>query len=134
MRGATRRRVRPFKHLMPRIDPKQIDALLEGPTATLAAAQPAKHAGAVAAAAMPALRRRARRGDRARHVPQCRRRRSRIDDFAKVDLRIARIVDAELVEGADKLVKLTLDVGEAATAPCSPASRPPTRPRTWSAG
>ena len=36
-----------------------------------------------------------------------------IDDFAKVDLRIARIVDAEHVEGADKLLKLTLDLGEA---------------------
>ena len=35
-----------------------------------------------------------------------------IDDFAKVDLRIARIVNAEHVEGADKLLKLTLDVGE----------------------
>jgi len=36
-----------------------------------------------------------------------------IDDFAKVDLRIARIVAADAVDGADKLVKLTLDVGEA---------------------
>ena len=35
-----------------------------------------------------------------------------IDDFAKIDLRIARIVHAEHVEGADKLLKLTLDVGE----------------------
>ena len=35
-----------------------------------------------------------------------------IDDFTKVDLRIARIVNAEHVEGADKLLKLTLDVGE----------------------
>ena len=35
-----------------------------------------------------------------------------IDDFAKIDLRIARIVNAEQVEGAAKLVKLTLDVGE----------------------
>jgi len=35
-----------------------------------------------------------------------------IDDFAKVDLRIARIVNAEQVEGAAKLVKLTLDIGE----------------------
>ena len=34
-----------------------------------------------------------------------------IDDFAKIDLRIARIVKAEHVEGADKLLKLTLDVG-----------------------
>jgi methionyl-tRNA synthetase len=34
-----------------------------------------------------------------------------IDDFAKVDLRIARIARAEHVEGADKLIKLTLDLG-----------------------
>jgi methionyl-tRNA synthetase len=35
-----------------------------------------------------------------------------IDDFTQVDLRIARIEQAEHVEGADKLLKLTLDVGE----------------------
>lgn len=34
-----------------------------------------------------------------------------IDDFAKVDLRIARVIDAKAVEGADKLVQLTLDIG-----------------------
>jgi methionyl-tRNA synthetase len=33
------------------------------------------------------------------------------DDFAKLDLRIARIVKAEHVEGADKLLQLTLDIG-----------------------
>ncbi|AGX87712.1 methionine--tRNA ligase [Candidatus Symbiobacter mobilis] len=36
----------------------------------------------------------------------------RIDDFAKIDLRIARIVDCQRVEGATKLLQLTLDVGE----------------------
>jgi methionyl-tRNA synthetase len=35
-----------------------------------------------------------------------------IDDFNKLDLRVARIARAEQVEGADKLVKLTLDTGE----------------------
>jgi methionyl-tRNA synthetase len=35
-----------------------------------------------------------------------------IDDFARIDLRIARVVNAEHVEGAAKLLKLTLDVGE----------------------
>ena len=35
-----------------------------------------------------------------------------IEDFAKIDLRIARIVNAEAVTGADKLLKLTLDVGD----------------------
>jgi methionyl-tRNA synthetase len=34
-----------------------------------------------------------------------------IDDFNKLDLRVARIAKAELVEGADKLLKLTLDLG-----------------------
>jgi methionyl-tRNA synthetase len=34
-----------------------------------------------------------------------------IDDFNKLDLRVARIVKAEHVEGADKLLKLTLDLG-----------------------
>ena len=34
-----------------------------------------------------------------------------IDDFTKIDLRVARIVNAEQVEGADKLLKLTLDIG-----------------------
>jgi methionine--tRNA ligase beta chain len=35
-----------------------------------------------------------------------------IDEFSKVDLRVARIVNAEHVEGAEKLLKLTLDIGE----------------------
>jgi methionyl-tRNA synthetase len=35
-----------------------------------------------------------------------------IDDFTKIDLRIAKIVNAEHVEGAEKLLKLTLDIGE----------------------
>ena len=35
-----------------------------------------------------------------------------IDDFMKVDLRIARIDSAELVEGADKLLRLGVDLGE----------------------
>ncbi|MGD9842871.1 MAG: methionine--tRNA ligase subunit beta, partial [Steroidobacteraceae bacterium] len=34
-----------------------------------------------------------------------------IDDFAKLDLRIAKITNAELVDGADKLLKLTVDLG-----------------------
>ena len=34
-----------------------------------------------------------------------------IDDFSRIDLRVARIIEAEQVEGADKLLKLTLDVG-----------------------
>jgi methionyl-tRNA synthetase len=38
-----------------------------------------------------------------------------IDDFGKIDLRVARIVNAEHVVGADKLIQLTLDIGEEKT-------------------
>ena len=47
----------------------------------------------------------------------------KIDDFAKVDLRIAKIVAAERVEGSTKLLRLTLDVGEGP----DPQGRPVTR-------
>ncbi len=88
-------RIGPYEHLMTRIDPKQIDALLS-PEPAPPAAKPAAPAAAPASPAAPA-----QPGDTIS-----------IDDFAKVDLRIARIVAAEHVEGADKLLKLTLDVGE----------------------
>ena len=35
-----------------------------------------------------------------------------IDDFAKIDLRVAKIIDAQDIDGADKLLQLTLDVGD----------------------
>ena len=38
-----------------------------------------------------------------------------IDDFAKIDLRVAKIVNCEALEGSTKLLRLTLDVGEGAT-------------------
>ncbi len=86
-------RIAPFTHLMTRIEAKQIDALLEGPKPA-AARMPA---AAAPVATTPAA---ALDGTIS------------IDDFAKIDLRVARIVNAEHVEGADKLLKLTLDAGE----------------------
>ena len=83
-------RIAPFAHLMARIDPKQIDVLIEGPTPTAMIAP----AATAAAPTMPAMST------------------ISIDDFSKVELRIAKIVNAEQVDGADKLLKLTLDVGE----------------------
>ena len=63
----------------------------------------------------PSPRRRLPKG-RARDRPQCPRRALAetigIDDFAKVDLRIARILECKSVEGSTKLLQLTLDVGE----------------------
>ncbi|MGZ5267219.1 MAG: methionine--tRNA ligase [Caldimonas sp.] len=85
--------LRPYQHLMQRVDPQQLDALFEAPAAEAAAvAEPIALPGGEAIA--PTIT---------------------IDDFAKLDLRIARIVACEKVEGSTKLLKLTLDAGEAAT-------------------
>jgi methionyl-tRNA synthetase len=87
-----------FKHLMTRVEPKQLDALFESAQPTAAAPAPAPAAKpqaepAAAAAAAP--------GE------------ITVDDFARMDIRIAKILAAEAVEGADKLVKVTVDVGDA---------------------
>jgi methionyl-tRNA synthetase len=86
--GRTPSRVAAYKHLLNRIDPKQMDALIEGPKAA---------APASAVVAKP---------------PAASATQISIDDFTKIDLRVAKIVNAEHVEGADKLLRLTLDVGE----------------------
>lgn len=49
-----------------------------------------------------------------------------IDDFAKIDLRVARVVKADHVEGADKLIRLELDIGDGRNRQVLPASRPTT--------
>jgi methionyl-tRNA synthetase len=84
---------------MTRVDPKQIDALV-GPAPAESAAPSAQAVSPPASAAAAPTS-----GAGASPIS--------IDDFSKVDLRIARIVAAEAVNGADKLVKLTLDIGEA---------------------
>ncbi|MBN8488739.1 MAG: methionine--tRNA ligase [Burkholderiales bacterium] len=75
-----------YKHLMQRVDAKLLDELLAPPPA------PKVVPGGE---------------DLAPEI--------KIDDFTKVDLRIAKIVNAEHVEGSDKLLRLTLDVGEGRT-------------------
>jgi len=101
-------RINAYKHLMARIDPATIDALLGiEPAAVIPQQAPAIAKGAASPASSVAVSaggRPAEPGAAAQIT---------IDDFAKVDLRIARIVAAEAVDGADKLVKLTLDIGEA---------------------
>jgi methionyl-tRNA synthetase len=88
-----------YKHLMTRVDPRQLDALFDIP----AAAPAPKEAGKVTEPAKPA----AVPAAAAASVPGT----ISIEDFAKVDLRVALIENAEAVEGAEKLVKLTLDLG-----------------------
>ena len=86
-----------YKHLMQRVDSKQLDALFE-PTAPAQQALAAIESEAIEATVVP--------GGEAL-APTI-----TIDDFAKVDLRIARIVDCAAVEGSTKLLRLTLDAGE----------------------
>ncbi len=91
--------IRPYQHLMTRIDPKQIEALVEANKQSLQAQpQPAPHS-------------QARHAEHQQHEIQPIAETISIDDFAKIDLRVARIAKAEHVEGADKLLKLTLDLG-----------------------
>jgi methionyl-tRNA synthetase len=94
-----------YRHLMQRVDPKLLDALFDAPIAVepalVKAAAPEDNGngdGAAAAAIPPG-------GEPIGALIA-------IDDFAKVDLRIARIVAAQGVEGSSKLLRLTLDVGE----------------------
>ena len=83
-----------YKHLMQRVDVKQLDALFE-PPAQVDQAQAATEIVAPGGEELaPTIT---------------------IDDFAKIDLRIALIVNCEPVEGSTKLLRLTLDVGEGKT-------------------
>ncbi len=101
-------KVQAYKHLVSRIDPKQIDALLEPPAEDKPAAPAPKPAAAANDA--PEFKLEPIEPPRPPVILPIGETIS-IDDFAKIDLRIARIVDAELVPDADKLLKLTLDTG-----------------------
>ena len=102
--------IRPYRHLMTRVERKQIDALLEANRDSLAPAQP--QAAAATAAATSSPQRHAQKQSQASAPAEEAPRHISIDDFSRVDLRVARIVDAAHVEGADKLIRLQLDVGE----------------------
>ena len=105
---------KPYAHLMSRIDPKSIERLLEGPQP---APPPVAPSIATAREESPAIAAKAAAGAPGKPLPDADAGVAggtiSIDDFGKVDLRIAKIVHAEHVAGADKLLKLTLDVGEA---------------------
>ncbi|MGQ7814983.1 methionine--tRNA ligase [Metapseudomonas furukawaii] len=83
----------PFNPLMTRIDPVKIDAMIAASKEDLAAASAPKGNGELTKDPL---------------APEI-----AFDAFAAVDLRIALIEKAEFVEGADKLLRLTLDIGDA---------------------
>jgi methionyl-tRNA synthetase len=93
-----------YKHLMTRLDPKLIEFMVAANKESL----------------QPAAESRQRHAEHQQHtaakeVAQVEKEFEpfiSIDEFAKIDLRVAKIVNAEHVEGAEKLLKLTLDIGD----------------------
>jgi len=88
-----------FSHLMQRVDPKKLAAMIEeskpeAPAAAAEAAAPAASADDGAALAAEPL------------AAEC-----SIDDFSKIDLRVARVINAEHIPEANKLLKLTVSLG-----------------------
>jgi methionyl-tRNA synthetase len=93
--------IKPFQPLSKRLEKKEIDAMKEATIADVAATTPADTTATTTATptATPANNMEAIKETIS------------IDDFAKIDLRIVKIANAEQVEGAEKLLKLTLDLG-----------------------
>jgi methionyl-tRNA synthetase len=108
-------KIKPYKHLMSRIDPKQIDALLDAPKDVPAATTLGKTKTAPAPAndEVPQSTEFALQPVEAPKpiIIQPIAETISIDDFGRIDLRVAKIIDAEYVEEADKLLRLTLDLG-----------------------
>ena len=101
-----------FKSLMTRVEEKQLDALFdiekESPTVTTSTPHRASPANAgVSPSPQPSPIKREGENSGAPQIT--------IDEFSKIDLRVAKITEAEHVDGADKLLKLTLDVGALGT-------------------
>ena len=87
-------KINPYQHLMTRLDPKNVEAMVEANRESLKPVEhsPARHAES-----------------QVHHQPILDT--ISMEDFSKIDLRIAKIANAEHVEGAEKLLKLTLDIG-----------------------
>ena len=95
-------RIGDYKHLMQRVDIKQLEALFEAPAPVETAQEAIELVVPGGEAIAPVIG---------------------IDDFMKIDLRIAKIVNCEAVVGSTKLLRLTLDVGEGADAQGHPITR-----------
>ena len=112
--------IKPYKHLMGRIDAKQIDALLEPAKETVDKNKKSDAAKAdIKSANVDAPTSPGAAPEFALVPPELPKpiiiqpiaETISIDDFARLDLRVAKILDAELVVEADKLLRLTLDLG-----------------------
>lgn len=94
--------ITPFKALMQRVDPVKVQSMVDASKENLQVSAPAVTAPASKTAAVQSER---------EPISET----ISIEDFVKIDLRVARITAASAVEGADKLVQLTLDIGAGET-------------------
>ncbi len=102
--------IAPYAHLMTRVDEKILDEMLGIP-----AAQNEPKSGEISLKKPKENSKMAPQSVNVDAGAESQTQHIGIEDFAKVDLRVAKIVNAEAVDGSDKLLRLTLDVGEAAT-------------------
>jgi methionyl-tRNA synthetase len=102
----------PYEPLATRLDSKAVSALI-GPKVDAGAAEPkAAAASATAPGAQAASATTTTGAATAAAAPAAPPAPISIEDFMRVDLRVAKILEADLITGADKLLKLRLDVGE----------------------
>ena len=103
-------RINDYAHLMNRIERPMVDALIAANAESLQGSEAPK-------AEKASDRKSEKKADKAMDQKQDTPAENEnthisIDDFTKIDLRIAKIINAEHVEGADKLIRLQLDIGE----------------------
>jgi methionyl-tRNA synthetase len=98
-------RVQPFQHMLQRVDPQKVEAMVEESRESLGA----KAEGQAGAA--PTFD----DGPEPMEKEPLTAEFCTIEDFTKVDMRVARVLDAKHVEGADKLLQLTLSLGGGVT-------------------
>jgi len=100
-----------FQHLVTRVERKQIDALLEANRSEQKAASPEslKPSNASTTRTGVSQPNESAQSDGNANLPPF----IGIDEFAKIDLRLGRILEAQAVDGSDKLLKLVIDLGEA---------------------
>ena len=94
-----------YQSLLTRIDPKNIETMIEASKDSLAPTEPAAPAKKIAAKAAPTAATTAEAAaPNSANIG--------IEDFAKLDLRIGKVLECEFVDGSDKLLRFRLDAGD----------------------
>jgi methionyl-tRNA synthetase len=106
------RAIRPYEPLLTRIEQKQIDTMIDASKDSLAAAAEAAKAAASADKAAKPAKSETPKPSAAAPTETAASAFIGIEDFAKLDLRIGKVLECGFVEGSDKLLRFKLDAGE----------------------